>query len=344
MAPREMVIFGALSCCIALSSERADASDCTPRTRLSPCFDADTLWTPAAPSPFVTIPSSKALPRGSYALGLALSYASEPVTLRTLAPDPSGRTVLVVDDVVDASVAAAYSPARHLELGIVVPTALYRTGTGLSGVTSQSGPALTAAALRDVRIGAGHDLVLHPHSDDDFRFTAMARLDLALPTGDEDAFAGESGPVLAPSVTLGLGNRRVFFGAEEGARVRKAVDFGGSRLGTQLISSLGANAELTPDGSLSLSLEAWILPNFLSTRRTLPDGVVVTGGALVPAEWMATAWTRLSQWTLSLGGGSAIPLSSETRRALDGTETTDHFAGVTTPRFRLVLTVRYSSE
>jgi hypothetical protein len=271
-------------------------------------------------------------------------YLSRPVTLKALAPDPSGRTVLVVDDVLDASLVGSYAPTRHLELGLAIPMALYRTGTGLSGVTSQRGSPLTAAALRDVRIGAGYDIVDEANLSPEAHFSARSRLELALPTGDEDAFAGDRSPVLAPSVVLGLGYGRVRFGAEEGARLRSSTDFGGSRLGSQFTSSLGASAEVVPEGRLSLSIEAWIFPNFLSTSRSLPDGVQVTGGALVPAEWMATASSRISEWTLSLGGGSALPLSSETRRAPDGTETTEHFAGATSPRFRFVLAVRYSSR
>jgi hypothetical protein len=44
---------------------------------------------------------------------------------------------------------------------------------------------------------------------------------------------------------------------------------------------------------------------------------------------------------LGLGGGSAIPLSSETRTDPTGSESSERFAGVTTPRFRFLLSVRY---
>jgi len=326
---------------VLLAAGPARAADCTPATRTSTCFDADTLWTPAAPSRFHGIPSSSALSRGRYSLGVDVSYLSRPVTLKALSPDPSGRTVAVVDDVVDAALAAAYSPVAHLEVGFVLPAALYRTGTGLSGVTSRVGPALTTAALRDVRIGAGYDLVAPRTTGDSPRFTAMSRLELALPTGDEGSFAGDRGPVLAPSVVFGLELGRGRLAAEEGARLRSPSDFGDARLGSQFVSSLGGSVEIVPR-LVGASLEAWILPNFLSTGRQLPDGTVVTSGALVPAEWLGSVWTHVSEVLVSMGGGTAIPLSNETRVGPDGVESTDHFAGVTTPRFRLVFTLRYA--
>jgi hypothetical protein len=344
MTRRENLFFCAALCALALYSSKVFAAECVTPAALSTCFDADSLWLPAAPTPFSTIPSSTALRVRTFSVGLGLVYLSRPVTLKAFAPDPSGRTVLVVDDVLGASFAGAFAPVRHLELGIVVPMDLYRTGTGLSGVTSQRGSSLAAAALRDVRIGAGYDIAGGPSASKEPHFSAMTRLELALPVGNDEAFAGDRSPVVAPGVTLGFTYDRLLVGAQEGARFRSASDFGGARIGSQFVSSLGAAVEVISDGLLSLSAEAWVMPNFLSTSRTLPDGVRVTSGALVPAEWMATASSHLSDWTLGLGGGTAIPLSHETRQAADGTETTDHFAGVTTPRFRFLLTARYSSR
>ena len=280
------------------------------------------------------------MPARTYSLGLALVYLSQPVTLKAFAPDPDGRKVLVVDDVVGASVAAAYSPTRHLELGAVLPMNLYRTGAGLTGVTSQNGPTLSGATLRDIRIGAGHDLVLQPSSGDRVRVTAMARFELALPTGDEDAFAGNRTVVAAPSLSFGVEIGRVAVAIQKGARFRNGVEFGGARIATELLSSLGATVDLVPQGLLSLSAEAWFLPNLLSTERTTPNGTA-TSTVLVPAEWLATAWTRLSEVMLGLGGGTALPLSREVRVTSTGAESTEGFAGATSPRFRFFVSARY---
>jgi hypothetical protein len=42
-----------------------------------------------------------------------------------------------------------------------------------------------------------------------------------------------------------------------------------------------------------------------------------------------------------IGGGTAIPLSSETRTDPTGSHSSERFAGVTTPRFRFFLSARY---
>src|SRR5262245_8814064 len=99
MVQRERLVFGAALLSIALPARLAEAVDCAPRTDASPCFDADTLWLPPSPSRFASIPSSEALARSTYSLGLDLVYLSRPVVLKAMAPDPSGRSVYVVDDV-----------------------------------------------------------------------------------------------------------------------------------------------------------------------------------------------------------------------------------------------------
>jgi hypothetical protein len=275
------------------------------------------------------------------AFGLDVSYLSRPVVLEALAPDPSGRSVLVVDDVVDASLSAAYSPAPHLDLGLVLPFALYRSGTGLSGVTSQGGPSVAPTVFRDLRIGASHDLLLGGRAAGGLGFSAVSRLELALPTGDETAFAGDRSPVLAPGIVFGIDDGLTRFEAMGGARLREPVDIGGATIGSQIVASVGISVEAIPHDVLSASIEAWALPNFLSTKRTLPDGSVVTSGAQVPAEWLASVTTKLSSVTLAAGGGTAIPLSSETRVDPQGAESTEHFAAVGTPRFRVFLTARW---
>jgi hypothetical protein len=341
MAHREKLVVTAALLAVVLGSPLARA-DCDARTRLSPCFDADALWIPAAPSRFLSIPRSAAMASREFSVGFGVTYLSRPVVAKAMSPDPSGRTLLVVDDVVDASFAAAYAPARHVELGVVLPLALHRTGAGLTGISSQNGPPLVGTALRDVRLGVGHDLVLKQVEGSRYRFSAMSRLELALPTGNDDAFAGDRGPVLAPSFTLGLRAGPVSFGAQEGARLRRSSDFGGARLGTQLVTSVGVNVDVVGGGLFSISAEAWLLPNLLSTRREFPDGASVTAGAHVPAEWLASAWLRVSPLLIGLGGGTAIPLSSETRVSPEGVASTEHFAAVTSPRFRFALTARYA--
>jgi hypothetical protein len=324
---------------LALFVLPARAVDCTPRTAQSTCFDADTLWVPASPTAFVGIPGASALPARSFALTADASYLSRPVVLSTLSPDPNGRDVRVVDDVVDATISGAYAPVRHLELTIALPMAVYRTGTGLSGVTTQSGPGLEGTALRDIRIGAAHDIVtLRPQG---FRIDIATALVLSLPTGDASEFAGAREPVTSPGLSFSLRKGVFFAGADAGARIRRPVSIGGARLGTEIVSMLGAGIDALDRERLALAVEAWLYPTFLSQEQTFRDGVRVTEGTLVPAEWMLSARTRLGDVTLVGGFGTAIRLSSETRRSPTGETASDSFAGVTAPRVRATLVARW---
>jgi hypothetical protein len=326
---------------VALGGSSARAA-CQPPTRQSTCFDADELWIPAAPSRFIGIAPARAPPARTWALGADMTYLSRPIVLRAGSPDPAGREVLVADDVIDVALAAAYSPVPHLELTAVVPAALYRSGTGLVGVTSQRGPPLPVAAFRDIRLGAAHDLVTIRPSTRDLDVALGTRLEVALPTGDNQSFAGERGPIVAPSLSLDLRGGIFFSAAEIGARLRRPVEIGGARLGTQLVSTLGVGVNALAADKLSIALEGWLLPTLLSQRRTLPDGTTITAGDLAPTEWMLSARTRLDDTVFALGVGTALPLSSETRTSARGDESTEHFAGVTSPRFRAALVVRYA--
>lgn len=331
-----------LAALVILSLPGAARAACQPPTRQSTCFDADELWSPAAPSRFIGIAAGRVLAARTYALGVDATYLSRPVVLETASPDPNGRAVRVVNDVVDVAAAFAYAPVSHLELTAIVPAAIYRSGTGLVGVTSQNGPTLPVTALRDVRLGIAHDVLLSPRRDQRTAVGLATRLDLALPTGNDDAFAGERGPVVAPSASFDVTHGIFFAGAQLGVRLRRPVELGGARLGTQLTSTFGVGANVLPKDRLALGLEAWLLPTLLSQRRTLPDGTLVTSGTLFPAEWMLSGRTRIDDTVLALGLGSSVPWSSETRRATTGEESTTHFAGVTAPRFRAVLVLRYA--
>lgn len=324
---------------LALCAARARA-DCTPETRVSPCIDADPLWVPASPTPFVVVPSARALAQGAWSAGASVTYLARPITIVAASPDPKGREIRVLDDVFDGSVHGAYAPTPHLELLLAVPFTIARTGTGVGGITTQAPTSAGGAALGDVRVGAGHDLFAA--RSDDLVVHGMSRLQLALPTGGD--LAGSRGPTLAPSFVFDGSIGAFDIATEHGLRLRAASDLGGTRLGSQWLSSLGIAFRPLAGGRLAFALEAFFLPSLVPQRHTLPDGTRAFG-TLVPAEWMFSLRARpATELTLKLGAGTSIPLSEETKRRPDGTETSDTFAGMTSPRFRAVLVVTYVPE
>src|SRR5205823_1002556 len=136
---------------------------------------------PFAPSPFFFLSSARAPRSGTASVGYDVAFLRRPVVLHAASPDPSGRDQYAVGDVVDMAVTASFALVPRLELGAALPFSFYRTGTGLTGVTSQSGPDLTGPALRDLRLGAGYALV-GIAAGSGASMGTFIRLDLSLPT------------------------------------------------------------------------------------------------------------------------------------------------------------------
>jgi hypothetical protein len=333
-------VFAVTSLVLALARD-AGATDCTPKAELSTCFDADSLAPPFAPSDFLMMARARALPANTWTLGLDMTVLHHPVVLNAASPDPYGRDLPVVKDLFDATLTFALAPARHLELGAAFPFTIHRTGSGLSGVTSQGSPDLPGAAVRDLRAGAGYELFRAPLAGGRASLDALVRLDFSFPTGQESSFAGERSVVGAPAFDLGFRLDRFFLSLEERARLREPVAFGGARLGSQWVTALGAGYHALDGGRLTVAVEAFVAPYLSQADRTLPDGTRVRAGALVPSEWMLSARTRLAAFSVGLGGGTAIPLSRESRTSPVGLETTSTYAAVTSPVYRFVLSLRY---
>ncbi len=332
-----------LALAAATSTLPAFADPCTPENGLSSCIDADNLWMAPEGGRFLSIPHSHALPPRRYTFGVGASYLSHPIVLQAPSPDPGGREILVVDDVVDATLLWAYGATRHLELGAALPMALYQTGAGIGGLTSQSAPPIARSATRDPRIEAGYSLLDQRHGA--ARLAAKARLVLSLPFGDQQSFAGDRSFVLAPGVSSSVELGRFYAAGSVGLRLRQSAQLAGARVGSQLESALGAGIDILPRHLLSFGAEAWLLPTLVSQDHTLLDGTRIQNGVLAPAEWLATFSSSpltSGELTLQAGGGMAIPLSGDRRVAPGGTSSSQHFAGITTPRFRVVLVVRYT--
>lgn len=325
----------------ALSERRARAADCSSPAGLASCFDANSLWLPAGRARFLSIPDTRSTEASQISFGVATEWLHRPVLLHAQSPDRDGRDIHVVDQAVDSSFFLAVGLPKRLELAFAASTRLYQTGAGVGGVSSQTGAPVTRNAVRDPRVGVAYclgDSLNNPN------LGLRLGLDLSVPLGDETAFAGEHSLVAMPSVTGSFQFSALRVSGSLGARLRKAVDFGGVRLENQGLVALGMGVELLDPGLLFISVEAFGLPPLSSNNRTDGGSPQVREARLFPAEWLGavhSSFAKGGSFTLSLGAGSGIPLSSETREDANGRVTT-HFLGLTTPDFRSLLVLRFT--
>jgi OOP family OmpA-OmpF porin len=324
----------AASFAAVLSAPAAEATDCS--GFLSPCINDDTLWPHAGPSRFVAIGSTETVAAGQVGFGIVTSYLNRPVILATRLGGAE-TDQYAINDQVNGTFLWAYGVTSRLELDLAVPLTFGQGGTGLAPITGGYG--LKDTAVRDMRFGFAYELVPHERVSDEAQRQAwglVARLEVSAPTGDSDQFAGEQSGVFVPSVAGDWRSGRWFAGAELGARLRPTAEVLGARIGTQLVTMVGAGYDvLRRRELLTVALEAWALPTFAEQHEiTNPNGVYVStpdGQHILPAEWQLSARTaplRGGDLSVQASGGGGIPLTSD--------------VGITTPRFRFTLGLRWA--
>lgn len=285
------------------------------------------------------MPETGVITPGRIGFGAAGEFLHQPVVVHAQSPDTDGRDVQVLESALDVSYFLAVGVARNFEASLLASMRVHQSGAGAGGIESQSASALTHNAVRDPRLGLAYSL------DEAVAVPGLGlrlALDATLPLGERDPFASERSFVVMPSATLGFRRGPLLLSAEFGARLRRAVDFGGFDLGNQGFIAIGLASTIFPRW-LTLSAELFGLPS-LSDSRGSAASPLVTSARLFPAEWLAgihSSFGSQGPWTLSLAAGTGIPLSSETRETSNGSETT-YFAGITTPDFRALLVVRFA--
>ncbi|MEO6600051.1 MAG: hypothetical protein ABIQ16_09285 [Polyangiaceae bacterium] len=323
----------------ALRAEEARAADCATPAGLSPCFDANSLWLPAGATRFMALPDTRSTAVRRPSFGVSSELVHRPVLLHASSPDSEGRDIHLVDFVLDSSLFAALGLIQDLELSLVAPFRVYQDGAGVGSLTSQAATEINHTAMRDPRIGLAYSL------DETLRARGLGLrlgLDASLPLGNEQVFSGERSLVILPSVTVGFQRSVLRASASLGLRLRRPVDFGGVRLGNQAFLALGVGVEVLAPGVLFVGIEAFGSPP-LADSRAHTASPLVGELKLFPAEFLGSVHSSFgtAHWTLGLGAGTGIPLSSETRSIASGSSTT-HFLGLTTPDFRSLLVLRYA--
>lgn len=325
------------ACCVLASPITASASDCNDDTHLGTCIEPDTLWPHAGAGHFQSIGATETTAPMQFSFGLVTTYLRKPIVLRAASSNPSGTDIPAVDHLVDSSFLWAFGITDRLEASAVMPLTLYRTGSGISAFASSQARELPKTSLHDLRLGLAYALLPRPRAFPGSHYALTARFEAAMPTGEEQWFAGDRAPVWMPSIAADYRRGPWFAGLELGARLRQTTDLAGARIGSQGFASLGIGMDILPHELLSATVEAFALPSLVkqtSLHRDPGTQEIVTESSsrkLIPAEWMAgvrTAPTADGDVSFSLSGGTAIPLTSD--------------SAMTTPVYRFVLGARYT--
>jgi hypothetical protein len=288
----------------------------------------------------VAVGSTETVAAGQVGFGLVTSYLNRPVKLAT-ALGSSQIPQYAINDQVNGTFLWSYGVTNRLELDLAVPLTFGQGGTGLAPITGGYG--LKDTAVRDMRFGFAYALVPHARVSDEAQraeWGLVARVEVSAPTGDADQFAGERSGLFVPSVAADWRHGRFFAGAEIGARLRPTTEVLGARVGTQLVTIVGAGYDLLPRRELlTVALEAWALPTFAEQHQiTIPQGSEIyvstpDGQHIAPAEWqlsVRTAPMRGGDVSVQAGGGGGIPLTGQ--------------AGITTPSYRFTLGIRWAPQ
>lgn len=321
---------------IALGSAfPAAALDCEPHP-ISSCIDSNQQWLANDSGPFLVLPSSSVLEAGKLWLGLTGVYQHRPLLLVAPAPAIEGRILALVENVVDSQLSLAGGLGHDLELDVTLRTVPYQDGVGAKAARSRNATGLERRAVRDPLVGVGYQL--YRDAERPPRYGLKLRAAMSLPLGDAAEYAGEANVSVAPSAVTDLALGPVTLAAQLGVRLRRSVELGGFRYGSQLTSALGVALDVIPE-SLVLAGELTLNPGLVPQPE--PEGG--ERALWIPAEWLLSVSTRWSTlYTITLGGGAGLPLSSQSTDFGSG-DGREHFAGLGAPEVRLMLRFSVSS-
>jgi outer membrane protein OmpA-like peptidoglycan-associated protein len=267
----------ALAALLAAATVHAQASGAL--DRLDPAPAGDT---------FVSLPSADVAGKLRFTAAATLSYAHDPLVLRSM---PSDATLDWVTDQTLLHLQASLEVWRRLKLDVDVPLLLTEGGvSGSLGTLMASAPGGTH--LGDVRIAA-RAAVLH---QDGWVPAAGVTLKVWVPSGSASSFAGAGVVRVEPGVVIGAEYQHLVWGASAGALFQPAE--GGAVTGSQVVGGLGVAARfygvtLGPELAYGLALGD-------------PRAAVFQSSSAANGELWLVGRYRLGPVTFGLAGGPGL--------------------------------------
>ena len=210
------LVSGLLGCLVSylLSwAPSAHAQDELPNTA-DTGFSVERFTPPPGNTPFLAVDHADTMPHLAYSAGLSMSLMTRPIVLRDLF-DQEQVTVPVATRL-GFELAAAVGLGSRYQLGLVLPMVGYQSGDRLQGI-GLSETALAPVQMGDIRLHARARFVGAPGR----RGPAVAAgLDLGVPTGGAEHFAGERGAVIGFRVLGSWRLRWLSAALDLGARLR----------------------------------------------------------------------------------------------------------------------------
>lgn len=178
-----------------------------------PAFSVERFTPAPGRAAFAVVEDPDVLPHLAWSAGLWTSLSRRPIVFRDLVTDEVA--TVPVDWRLAVEAHGALGLGTRYQLGVALPWAV-QDGDRLQGIGVDE-TALARVVLGDLRLHARARIAGRPG---DPGFAAALAGALVLPTGDDDHFAGEAGPVLEWKLALGWRGARAAVAANLGVRLR----------------------------------------------------------------------------------------------------------------------------
>lgn len=294
-------------------------------------------WLAAAPSHFAVVPRAEVLESARLSLALAGVYQYQPLELSAPSPDPDGRSVALVEHVVDTQLLLAAGLGHGFEFTSALRLVAHQEGSGIGAARSRSESSLEASAIRDPLFGFAYELIGRVPRER--HYALKLRSDFSLPLGDVESFASEPGSVVAPALTFEWQTDRVSIASDVGLRLRPTATLADVRYGNQLTLGTGVSVAAIRN-TLFLAAEAQALPG-LEDSPAAADGAQVRW---IPAEWalsLSLHWSEVYSLLVGAGGGLPFSATSGGTQADDADDSS--FVGLGAPQVRALVMLRVTS-